>query len=48
MWLLIGNKLPKKIWKEKKEKKKKRKKEEGKDGINMWQIILFIYIIKVL
>ena len=43
MWLLISDKLPKKRWKEKQKKIKK-----GKDGINMCQIVLFIYTIKVL
>ena len=42
MWLFISDKLPKKNEREIKDRKK------GKDGINMWQIVLFIYTIEVL
>ena len=37
MWLLISDKLPKKEMESETKKVKK-----GKDGINMWQIVLFI------
>ena len=46
LWLLISEKLPKK--KKMKREKETKESQKGKDGINMWQIILFICTIKVL